>query len=106
MPYRLWASIIYFAARVQCTMSAAYANRCEAMFLCMHPKGPQMSFSAAMRFMKKSKDFVRKWINRYKQIKNVDDLPERGSNARYYKKQDKIIIRFFEKHPIYNLRQA
>jgi len=45
-------------------MSAAYASCCtkyEAVFLCTHPKGPKMSFSAAARYMKKSKDFVMKW---------------------------------------------
>jgi len=47
--------------------------------------------------MKKSKDFVRKWVNRYKQVKNVDDLPERGKTRVITKKQDKIIIKFFEK---------
>lgn len=66
-------------------MSAAYASRYEAVFLCTHPKGPQMSFSAAARYMKKSKDFVRKWVNRYKQEKNVDDLPNR-EDVRYYRK--------------------
>jgi len=55
-----------------------------------------MSFSAVAWYMKKSKDFVRKWINRYKQIKNVDDLPERRKTRVTTKKQGKIIIKLFE----------
>lgn len=65
-----------------------------------------MSFSAAARYMKKSKDFVRKWVNRYKEVKNVDDLPERGKTRVTTKKQDKMIVQLFEKHPTYNLRQV
>jgi len=39
-------------------MSAAYASRYEAMFLCLYPKGPKMSYRAAAKYMKKSNTFV------------------------------------------------
>jgi len=38
-------------------MSTAYASRYEAMFMCLHPKGPKTSYGAA-KYMKKSKTFV------------------------------------------------
>lgn len=65
-----------------------------------------MSFSAAARYMKKSKNFIRKWVNRYKEVKNVDDLPERGKMRVTTKKQDKMIVKLFEKHPTYTSRQV
>lgn len=46
----------------------------------MHVKGPKITFPVA-RYMKKSKDFVRKWLNRYKEVGNVDDFPERGKRS-------------------------
>ncbi|KYN00809.1 hypothetical protein ALC62_08492 [Cyphomyrmex costatus] len=43
-------------------MSAAYASRFEAVFLCTHPKGSKMSYAAARRYMKKSEGFVRRGL--------------------------------------------
>ena len=61
-------------------MSSVYAKRFEAVFLCTHPKGPLMSYTAAAKYIKKSKWFVKKWDERYKANKTVDDLPERGKS--------------------------
>lgn len=85
-------------------MSAAYASRYEAVFLCSHPKGPKMSYGAAAKYMKKSKAFVSKWVKRYSEVKNVDDLPDRGSVQKTTKKEDKMILRVFEKNPCLSLR--
>jgi len=60
-------------------ISAAYASRYEAVFLCSHPKEPKMSYVAAAKYMGKLKSFVAKWVQQYKKTKNIDDLPERGS---------------------------
>ena len=59
-------------------MSCVYAKRFEAVFLCTHPKGPLMSYTAVANYIKKSKSFVKKWVEHYKDNKTVDDLPERG----------------------------
>ena len=61
-------------------MSSVYAKRFEAVFLCTHPKGPVMFYTAAAKYIKKSKSFVKKWVKRYKANKTVDDLPERGKS--------------------------
>ena len=48
-----------------------------------------MSYTAAAKYIKKSKSFVKKWIERYKANKAVDDLPERGKLRATTSKQDK-----------------
>ena len=56
-------------------MSAIYAKRYEAVFLCTHARGPHLSYSAAAKVLKKSKHFVQMWVERYRDTKTVDDLP-------------------------------
>ena len=87
-------------------MSAAYIKRFEAVFLCLHPKGPKMSRESAAKYLKKSKAFVNKWVERYQDTKTVDDLPERGMTRKTTKQQDKIILQIFNKNPRLSLRQA
>ncbi|KYQ56104.1 hypothetical protein ALC60_04992 [Trachymyrmex zeteki] len=72
-------------------MSAAYASRFEAVFLCTHPKGPKMSYAAAGRYMKKSQKDTRektrvmpfigscKWHNTlFRSRDRVIRIPERA----------------------------
>lgn len=87
-------------------MSAAYLKRYEAVFLCIHPKGPKMSITGAARYMHKSEGFVRMWVERYKASKTVDDLPGRGSQRTTTIKQDKAIIALFKRKPQYTLREG
>lgn len=87
-------------------MSAAYASRFEAVFLCTHPKGPKMSYAAAGRYMKKSEEFVRKWVKRYKETKSVDDFPGRGTQRSTTKSDDEAILNIFQKNPGCSLRKA
>ena len=74
-------------------MSSVYAKRFEAVFLCANPKGPLMSYTAAAKYVKKLKSSVKKWVERYKASKTVDDLPERGKSRATTSKQDKAIIK-------------
>ncbi|CAK9806971.1 Transposable element Tcb1 transposase [Anthophora quadrimaculata] len=87
-------------------MSAAYARRFEAVFLCTHPKGPKLSYSAAARYMQKSVEFVRKWVHRYKATKNVDNFEGRGKKWRTTTRQDRIVVQMFKKNPSLSLRHA
>lgn len=87
-------------------MSAAYASRYEAVFLCSHPKGPKMSYVAAAKYMGKSKSFVAKWVQQYKKTKNVDDLPERGSIGKVTPNMEKKIVNLFKRNPTLTLRQG
>lgn len=87
-------------------MSAKYAKRFEAVFLCKHAKGPKLSFVSAAKVIKKSKSFVEKWVKRFDLYKNVDDYDERGTKRVTSKKQDKVIVSLFKKTPNMRLRQA
>jgi len=58
-----------------------------------------MSYEVAIKYMKKSKTFVSKWVKRYSDIKNVDDLSNHGSVQKTMKKKDEVILRVFEKNP-------
>ena len=59
-------------------MSDIYAKLYEAVSLCTHARGQHLSYSAAAKVLKKSKYFVQKWVERYRGIKTVDDLPGKG----------------------------
>lgn len=56
--------------------------------------------------MKKSKAFISKWVQRYKEIKPVDDLPERGSIGKVSPKADKMIVKLFSRNSDLTLRQG
>lgn len=87
-------------------MSAAYAKRFEAVFLCAHPKGPKMSYYGAAKYLHKSSEIVRNWVKRYQEANTVDDLPNRSLKRGTQEKEDKAIIRLFEKNPTFSLRRA
>ena len=83
-------------------MSTKYASSYETVFLCTHSK---MSQLAAAKYMKKSKSFVQKWVQRYNVAKNVDALPECGLICKVNKKDDKKIVNLFSRNPGLTLRQ-
>lgn len=87
-------------------MSAAYGSRYEAVFLCTHPKGPKMSRIQAAKYMNKSRAFVNKWVKRYMEYKNVDDLPERGKIKKTSSAEDKRVWQMFSKNPLLSLRSG
>ncbi|XP_020296123.1 uncharacterized protein LOC109861050 [Pseudomyrmex gracilis] len=87
-------------------MSAAYKSRYEAVFLCSHPKGPKMSYATAAKYMKKSKTYVSKWVKRYSEVENVDDLENRGSAQKTTKREDNMILQVFEKNSQLSLRRG
>ena len=65
-----------------------------------------MSYTAAAKYIKMSKWFVKKWVEPYKANKTVEDLPERGKSRATTSKQDKAIIKLFERLPTLRLREA
>lgn len=87
-------------------MSAAYHKRFEAVFLCLHEKGPKWNYKKVSKYIKKDESFVRKWCNHYKQYKNVDDLPGRGLKRKTTDQVDKQVVKLFEKNPLMTLRKA
>jgi len=87
-------------------MSAIYAKRFEAVFLCTHPRGPKMSHAAASKYMKVSRQFVTKWVNRFLDVGNVDDYPNRGRDGKVSQKAEKMILTLFSKNPTLTLREG
>ena len=77
---------IFRRENTKIAMSAIYAKRFEAVFLCTHPKRPKMNYLVAAKYIKKSVSFVKKWVQRFKVSKTVDDLPNRGSVGKVTKK--------------------
>lgn len=65
-----------------------------------------MSYSAAAKYIKKSRAFVEKWVKRFKESKNVDDLPDRGLTGKVTKKSLKLILALFSRNPSLSLRQG
>jgi len=86
-------------------MSAKYATCYEIVFLCSHSKDSKISQSAPAKYMGKSKQFMQKWVRRYKATKNVD-LPKRGSIEKFKKKDNKMIANLFLRNPSLTLRQG
>lgn len=56
--------------------------------------------------MRKSEAFVKKWVKRYLEIENVDDLSEKGLARVTTTKEDKAILRLFQDKPDLSLRCA
>jgi len=74
-------------------MSAVYASRYEAVFLCLHPKEPKMSYEAAAKYMsEKSKTYVNKRVKYYFNVKKSIVIL-----CKKTKKKDRVILRVFEK---------
>ncbi|KYN33128.1 hypothetical protein ALC56_12605 [Trachymyrmex septentrionalis] len=76
-------------------MSAKFLKRHEAVFLVNHAKGPKLTCKAAAKYIRKSEAFVKKWVQQYLEIGNVDDLPERGLSRATTTKENKAILRLF-----------
>lgn len=87
-------------------MSSLYKKRFEVVFLVTHPKGPKMSVQQVAKYTKTSVSYVKKWIKRYNDCGNVDDLLGRGLDKVTSEKDDKVILKLFEKNPTMNLCQA
>ena len=87
-------------------MSTIHAKRFEAGFLCTHAYSPHLSYLAAAKVLKKSKHFVQMWVERFKDTKTGDDLPERGETRATSNKEDKAIIALFKRNPNLRLREA
>ena len=87
-------------------MSAIYAKRYEAVFLCTHVPGPHPSYSAAAKVLKKSKHLVQIWVERYRDRKTVDDLLRTGETRATSSNEDKMIVALFKRNPTLRLREA
>lgn len=74
-------------------MSAQFLKRSEAMFLINHAKWPKMSYKVAAKYMRKSEPCIKRWVNRYFEVGNVDNLPDRWLDQPTTTKKMQIIMR-------------
>ncbi|CAK9804767.1 hypothetical protein ANTQUA_LOCUS4227 [Anthophora quadrimaculata] len=65
-----------------------------------------MSVRSAAKYLYKSREFVNKWVQRYKDTKCVDDLPDRGSKRSTTAREDRTIFQVFSKNPQLSLRKG
>lgn len=59
-------------------MSAKLLKLFKAVFLVNHTKGTIMPHKMAVKYIRKSKAFFKKWVKRYVEVGNVDDQPKWG----------------------------
>ena len=86
--------------------SAKYLKRFEAVFFVNHANGPKLSYARAAKVLRKSKAFVQKWVKRFTEVGNVDNLPERGRSRATTSKEDEMIVRLFRWNSTLALRQG
>ena len=87
-------------------MSAIYAKRYKAVFLCTYARGPHLPYLAAAKVLKKSKHFMQMWIERYRDTKTVNALPGKGETRATSSKEDKMTVALFKRNPTLRLREA
>jgi len=78
--------------------------RYETMFLCCIQKDKKCRTESLLNTWKSQKH-LSKWIKRYFNVKNIDDLPDCGS-VQKTKKEDRVILLVFEKNPRLSLRDG
>lgn len=97
MRYKFWDSIIHFAVKDTRFFYDEY-DLCESVRsgvpVYISKRTKDMSFSAAACYMKKFKDFVRKWMNRYKEVKKSMIYQKRGKRALPQKSRIKLSLSF------------
>ena len=80
------------------TNSLYYKQRWEIVFLCLHPKGPQMTQQQAANYLHISRESVKGWLKRYKEG-HVDDHEKTGRNRCTSENQDKAILNISTNNP-------
>ncbi|KZC04273.1 hypothetical protein WN55_02162 [Dufourea novaeangliae] len=58
-------------------MNIKCLKRYKAVFFVDRLKGPKLSFGQAAKAHRKSKAFVQKWVQLFKEIGNIDNFLER-----------------------------
>lgn len=87
-------------------MSLSNHRRWEIIFLLKHPHGPKWSEYKVGKYLGIDRKTVQKWVKRYEETGDVQDLEGRGRNRKTLDKIDKKIIRLFEKDNTMTLSRA
>ena len=73
-------------------MSLPIHKRYEIIFLSCHSRGPKLGLKAVAKEVKCDKKAVKYWLNRWKQSKDLTDLPRSGRPRETTQKQDERIV--------------
>lgn len=73
-------------------MSTVRKELCSCSSVC-----PNLNVQTTAKYIKKFKGYVSKWVQWYKQFKNVDDLPDRDIIRTITEKQIKAIGNLLKK---------
>jgi transposase len=79
--------------------STSIKKRWEIVFLSTHPFGPQWKNSKIATYTKCSRSVVTKWLQRYEETGEVDELERTGRPSPQIVKTDKLIEKELDKHP-------
>lgn len=101
--YSLPAHCVDVSEFVIFTMSAKFLKRYETVFLM---KNRNWRIKRLQNICESREAFVKKWVKRYLEIENIDDLPEKGLARVTTTKEDKAILRLFQDKPNLSLRCA
>lgn len=73
-------------------MALPIHKRYEIVFLSLHPLGPKLSLTAVAKVVKCGKSTVKHWLDRWKESKDLTNLPVSGRSRATTPKQDKQIV--------------
>jgi len=73
-------------------MALPIHKRYEIVFLSSHPLGPQLGPKAVAKRVKCDKKAVKYWLDRWKESKDLTDLPRSGRSRSTTPKQDEQIV--------------
>ena len=87
-------------------MALPLKKRWEIVFLNSHEKGPLMSQYKISKYMGLPKSTVNKWLKRYKETGDVQELEGRGRKKIINAEMEKKILELFEKNENLSLKKA
>lgn len=87
-------------------MALSIQKRWEIVFLSKHEKGPKWNESQVSRYLRIDRQTVRRWVTRYEESGDVQDLERKGRKRKTSMRNDNAIIRLFEKDPSMTLNRA
>ncbi len=73
-------------------MSLPIHKRYEIIFLSCHPRGPKLGLKRVAKVVKCHKKTVKYWLDRWKESKDLTDLPRSGPPRATAPEQDERIV--------------
>ena len=77
-------------------MAPTIQRRWEIVFLNKHEYGPKWNFSKISKYLDIDRNIVKKWIDRYEETGDVQDLEGGGRKKSTLAREDSMIVQLFE----------